>query len=314
MSFVIHVAGRLDEAVRRAVHIELTRAIANLMLPGELAHVGVHEARKSFKRLRAMYRLIGAADPGAAKAEIARFRAAAATLATARDAAAMVEAFERLVARYPAETADGALAPIGAFLLQRWEAAAAGGPGSAAAVAACRAAYGGIDRFSLPRGRAGMTGLLADGLAASARRVRRALKTARKELAAEAFHTLRKRVKDHLYHLGLLRQLWPDAEAGLRRRAVDALGERLGDLNDCDVLAATVKTEMPADPGSGLALRLLANQEAELRRLVLDETARLFAEPPRKLRRSAERGLDAARRKRRKQKERPPGRSLPATV
>lgn len=284
MSFVIDFDGRLDEAIRRAVHVELTRAVANLTLPPDRLHEGVHEARKSFKRLRAFYRLVAAADPAAAKREIARFRAIAGSLAEARDAAAMVEAFDRLEAAFPDEAAGSGLASVGNFLAHRRNAAARADADThrhaAEAVAACRAAYASIDAFSLPGKRAAVEKLLASGFAATMRKLRRALKAARRDDTAESIHDLRKRVKDHLYHLGLLRGILTDAAY---RSAVDDLGERLGDHNDCAVLAGVLGDEAPGlsrEESGAKALSLLARQADALGEEAVAEAGRLFDRRP----------------------------------
>lgn len=301
MSFVIEPGGRLDTAIRRAVHAELTRAVANLTLPPDRLHEGIHEARKSFKRLRALYRLLAAADPRAASVEVARFRAIAVSLAEARDAAALVEAFARLESAFPQETADGALAPVRDFLLHRRHAATHAESGVdvlvASAIAGCREALAAIDVYPLPARRKDAERLLADGIASTLRKARLALRAARKARAPDDFHTLRKRVKDHLYHLGLLRHVWPKPGSP-RRAAIDDLGERLGDLNDCDVLMATLAAEAPALAASAsglLALGLLERQAEALRDLVLAEGRRLLRKRPAAVRRSLRKRLRRSR-------------------
>lgn len=299
MSFVLDFSGRLDEAIRRAVHVELTRAVANLTLPPGRLHEGVHEARKSFKRLRAFYRLVAAADPQAAKREIDRFRNVAASLAQARDAAALVEAFDRLESAFPDEASTGILTPVRDFLIHRrtvtTHAASGVDAHVAAAVESCRAAYAAIDAFPLPAKQARVEKLLASGAASAVRKARSALKQARADGAAAAFHTLRKRVKDHLYHLGLLRFVWADQA---RRAAIDALGERLGDLNDCDVLAAALRREAPAlvaGPAGERALELIERQAEALRAATLAEARRLLRKRPGAMRKVLRKRLLRAR-------------------
>jgi len=299
MSFIIRATGDLGEAIRHAVHVELVRTLANLTLPAEQMNEGVHEARKSFKRLRALYRLIAAADRPAAAVEIARFREAAASLAEAREAAALVEALARLESDFPEAAGDGTLAPLRAFLEARRDAATANGavPAIAAAIAACRAGLAAIDAFPLPEGRRAGERLIAGGMAATLRKARRALRSARRKGDAEDFHTLRKRIKDHLYHLGLLREVWP-RPGSQRRRAVDELGERLGDLNDCAVLAATLEAEAPelcATAAGRAALALIDVQAAALRAVVLAEAKRLLRRRPAAVARRVRRNLRRAR-------------------
>lgn len=279
MSFVVAMDGRLDEAVRRAAHVELTRAIANLTLPESMLHAGVHEARKSFKRLRAFHRLVEASGPRRAAREIARHRDLARALAEAREAAAMVEALDRLVSG-PADAR--LLAPLRARLVRARDDGPAGAGTTAAtiaeAIAALSDAAAGIAGLPLPRRNRKAARLVGDGVARSLRRVQKALKRAQRQSGAEQFHDLRKRVKEHLYHLGLLRAIWPKP-GSTRRAEVDALGERLGDLNDCDTMAALL-AGLPADGADAGAIAgamaLNAALADGLRHHCLAEAARLF--------------------------------------
>lgn len=83
--------------------------------------------------------------------------------------------------------------------------------------------------------------ILAHGMERTLRRWRKALARAKREKEpGEAFHDLRKAVKAHGAQLALLRDMVSGAP-GRRRRAVDALGERLGELNDIADMRARLK-------------------------------------------------------------------------
>ena len=75
-------------------------------------------------------------------------------------------------------------------------------------------------------------------------------KRQRKRGEPDDFHDLRKAVKAHAMHLSLLKKFWP-SPVKPRRKAVDALGEKLGELHDIFVLRALLRDEAqtarPAD-------------------------------------------------------------------
>ncbi|ASY70513.1 hypothetical protein SF83666_c31080 [Sinorhizobium fredii CCBAU 83666] len=76
----------------RAVGAEqVARAVAVLKDQPAGVHEAIHDARKNFKRLRSLYRLVACDAPLFQKQENARIRDVARNLSTVRDAAALVE-------------------------------------------------------------------------------------------------------------------------------------------------------------------------------------------------------------------------------
>ena len=73
---------------------------------------GFHRCRRRIKRLRALIRLVRAADPEYWKAEDARWRDLSRSIAGAREAAALVETLDRVVAAFPRETAGDGFAVL----------------------------------------------------------------------------------------------------------------------------------------------------------------------------------------------------------
>ncbi|MCA8950718.1 MAG: CHAD domain-containing protein, partial [Planctomycetes bacterium] len=112
------------------------------------------------------------------------------------------------------------------------------------------------------------------------RRGRKALRRADATAAPERFHELRKRVKDHLYHLRLLAPICPPL-LGARRELADRLADLLGDEHDLTVLAeyaATVDDTLTAVDRVVLAA-LLERRRGELRAALRPLAEWLFAEP-----------------------------------
>ena len=78
--------------------------------------------------------------------------------------------------------------------------------------------------------------------------------TSRRHPDAEELHELRKRVKDHWYHVRLLREVWPPVLTAWAAEA-HVLAEQLGDDHDLSVLAAVAVGRGPRPPRRGPAGR-----------------------------------------------------------
>jgi hypothetical protein len=95
-------------------------------------------------------------------------------------------------------------------------------------------------------------GTIGEGLERTFAGGRRALGDARDEGSPEAFHELRKRVKDLWYHAQLLRRVWPDVMRAYND-VLEELSDALGDHHDLIVLRQTL-TEDPSAYGEEEAL------------------------------------------------------------
>ena len=97
----------------RAIAAEqLTEAVMTLEDRPQGLHEAIHDARKNFKRLRSLYRLVAADVPLFQKHENARIRDMARNLSTVRDAAALVENAHYLKAAACNEEEERALAHV----------------------------------------------------------------------------------------------------------------------------------------------------------------------------------------------------------
>ena len=126
--------------------------------------------------------------------------------------------------------------------------------------------------------------VLADGARATLRRARKALDKAGSHGGAEDFHDLRKAAKTHSMHLSLLGRLWP-TPIKVRRKAVDDLGEKLGELHDVFVMRALLEAD--GEPlGDALDTKLLGKllkrSEKSLKKSCLAEATELFGDSPRR--------------------------------
>lgn len=244
------------------------------------AHEAVHEVRRCLKKARAALRLgRGALDAGAFERENDLFRSVGRSISQLRDAKAVVEATEELAERFaddgPSASLDGAL---GAMRRLRDEAAAPAELQRALedAGAELADARGRIAEISFD-GRGEGFGVIARGLRRTYRDARRAMREACRGSHDEARHDWRKRVKDHRYHVQLLRLIWP---AALEPRLHEL--HRLTDLLGADHDLATLGALLPLEPGLDAAelSPLIERRRAEFVAAAWPLSARLFAERP----------------------------------
>ena len=259
MSYRIEPAKPLTGEVTRIARIQYARAIEVLRDQPAGRDEAIHDARKRFKKLRGLFRLIRSAAPGFCARENARVRDIAATLSSVRDATALVEALERLIESEATAENHDALFSVRARLVERRDRMAAEEAGLeeaiATAIAACEAGMAALADLSLPDkpGKAGRA--LARGLAQTYGRALTAFATAAETGAAADWHELRKRIKYHRMHVELMRKAWP-GQMGLRAEVADLAGEALGDDHDLANLDALI-AEDPGALGSAAEITTL---------------------------------------------------------
>ncbi|ANX03534.1 CHAD domain-containing protein [Immundisolibacter cernigliae] len=272
MAFELHIGHPLAAELLRLLQDEIGGALGELAdIPDEAA---IHAARRHIKKARATLRLLGgnAHHHSLAGCE-GGLRAAGRALAPSRDAAVLLRTIDALSrARPPKATASALQA-----LRQAWQA-----PGTPQLDAGDLTAA----RLALQESAATLTehaagawdfDTLARGFAANYRAGRRALKRALRSPDAERLHALRRQLKHHLYHLRLLRPLWPGPLGALHAQA-DRAAELLGLHHDCAVLRERLagSTLPPAD-----RIRvdtLAAKRQDSLAPEALDICQRLYTE------------------------------------
>jgi CHAD domain-containing protein len=285
----------LTQEVRRIATEELEGALGHLATAGTDPDKALHDCRKRMKSLRALIRLVRSGNPKFANAENARCQKASARLAAPREAAALMETLDRLAEEYPEETAGGTFDPIRAELLARHAAVLDQDlhKASNAAAAACRTVLSRFDGLALPDQPEAAAEVLATGVRKTMQRARKASRHARERGEPGDFHDLRKAVKAHTRHLALLSKVWP-SRVKPRIKALDALGERLGDLHDIFVLRALLR-----DDGRALGSRTLTQRldrlamraERRLRKTCVGDAADLFHDSPKRIAKSVARKM-----------------------
>lgn len=253
MAYRIRPCEAFTREFRRVAENQLNRAVCLLQEQPDGQHKAIHDARKRFKRVRALYRLIEADAKGFRKAENARIRDIAKTLSTARDATALIETTEYLVGDAASPEEISALTFASNALIERRDRIVAEETDLddkiASAIAECGEAIAALENLKL-----------ADDPQKTAKRLAKAWRKQRKAAAtalavchdhaqADAFHDLRKAGQTYWMHLSLMRDLWPSAMAAKHADA-KTLVEMLGHEHDLSVLTQLIN-EQPELFGNG---------------------------------------------------------------
>ncbi|OHV84729.1 CHAD domain-containing protein [Rhizobium sp. LCM 4573] len=284
MPFRVRPAKPFTEEFRAIARRQLSHATAFLQEQPEGPHEAIHNARKKFKRLRALYRLIQPDAKEFRRRENARIRDMAGTLSTVRDATALVETLNYLAGEASSPEELKALAFASKVLTERRDRIAAEEtdlPAKiAAAVAECREASAALDELSLEDSPKKTAKRLAKAWRKQRLRAHEALEACEENADAEAFHALRKSGQTYWIHLSLLNEVWPSAMAAKQREAKQ-LVDILGHEHDLSVLTELVN-ESPELFGDSDTLALLIGaiitRQQALRREALERAEEVFAD------------------------------------
>jgi CHAD domain-containing protein len=289
MPYRIKRGESVPDAIQRIAMEQIERARNELGAQEPDAAEAVHQARKRFKKLRALARLVRPVMRNKTfKAENRFFRDQARALASARDDQVMLDTLEALTDTEPQAPFPEELLGLRDLLTERRDSHLnSGGEELGDRMAQVAAALGPYPE-RLAEWRVPSKGFkaLAPGLERSYRDGRKALDRVRQEPDDELFHGLRKRVKDHWYHCRLLQGLWPELME-TRSSELKRLSDMLGDDHDLSVFAVTLEA-VPEDILSSQArarlARRVAKRQKRLRRDALVLAKRVYAERPKQLR------------------------------
>ncbi|MGE7367591.1 CHAD domain-containing protein [Neorhizobium sp. NPDC001467] len=284
MAYRIRPCEPFTKEVRRVAESQLRRAIDLLRDQPDGQHKAVHDARKRFKRVRALYRLLGSDARHFRKQENARIRDVAKTLSTARDATALIETTEYLVGDAASPEEIAALTFASNALIERRDRIVAAETDLAQKIASAIDQSGeAIEALEA------LT--LTDDPKKTAKRLSRAWRKRRKASAealaachaqpeADVFHELRKAGQTYWMHLSLMRDLWPSAMAAKHDDA-KTLVEILGHEHDLSVLTQLINEEADLFGDGDTLARLLGAviaKQQKLREQALTLADTVFAE------------------------------------
>lgn len=243
MEYTFQIDEHAGRAARRVALEQLELARADLTASAQPVAFRVHEFRKRGKKLRALVRLVRADFPGY-KAANRLFGNLGRELCDVRDARIMTDLADQLLAATGSPA--GGEWPVARHFREQCERAE---EDALATLEVLRretaAASAAVSDWALD---AVTIDTVTAGVAMTLERACNAYAAARTEATPDAFHDLRKRCKDHWYHLGLLAAMLPQ-RLKPRTGKFGALCTLLGLSQDHSVLLA----HMAALPGSLLA-------------------------------------------------------------
>ena len=281
MNFILIPEEDPSDSLRRIAAEQIEGAIAQLQRKDDL-NEGIHEARKHFKRIRALLRLARDALPAETyDSENQFFRDLGRQLSPVRDSAVYIETLDLIRNRYHAQLVDESFLRLRERMVsehravrneftrdvQRQESLFHTLQGAQPRANDWRFYEG---EFSLFRG--GLRRIYGRGRAEKA--------AAFAQPTTERFHAWRKRVKYLWHHLQVLQPLWP-AQIRVLVRDCDRLADRLGEEHDLAVLLETsaVQAMMDTDSESANQLSKVVSRERErLRRAAIPLAQRIYVE------------------------------------
>ncbi|MEP6669536.1 MAG: CHAD domain-containing protein [Chthoniobacter sp.] len=284
MSYRIKTHGRIGAELQRVADEEIAAAQVLLQsLDRAGATEAIHDARKHFKKLRALVQLLR--EPLGAKgvhAEQIFYRDAGREFQRLRDAQAQTATLETLAERF-FETKRPPIVIAARRVLameeQRARRMLAKEGGCDAVLdglraARLRAADWKLDDYRWKE--------LRTALHRGYRRAREAWRHARDEPKPRALHDWRRRTKDLLYHVSLCHSLAPDFMEELAGE-LEVLGEFLGDDHDLVVLRDLLERhprDVPAGDTRAAFFEMVALRREELLDAAFDLAGRVFLESP----------------------------------
>jgi CHAD domain-containing protein len=285
------------DGLRRIARGQIELASDRLEDAGDDVAEPVHEARKSFKRMRAVVRLArDQLGDEIYRRENHAYRDTGRELSAARDAEVLGETLDDLTDRYRDEIDDGAFAGLREALDAEAEAARERVAADAGTVDAVRASLDAArDRVATwPLREDEDASMLAPGFERIYKRGRRAVKAARRDPTDENLHELRKRAKDLWHAAQVLRPTSPKRMKRLARRA-HALSDLLGDDHDLAMLLDAARQRHRTLRRGELALlrALVGRRRVRLQRAALACGRRVYGRKPRAWTRRIARGAVA---------------------
>jgi CHAD domain-containing protein len=290
MGFRLRSRERVDIGLRRVVREQIRGAVNDLTGQRKDRHEGVHEARKRFKMIRATLRLgRGSLGEESFLAENGWYRDTGRTLSSVRDAVAMIESFDLLRKRFPREDEEGVWAMARRGLEARLARISEGPEGVEGLEARSAGVAVGLSEALLrvrnwPVRDEGFR-TIGPGLERVYRQGRECMERALLDPSDVNLHEWRKRVKDHWYHVRLLRNLWPKVMDAYGRE-MKALSDALGNDHDLAVLAPIMRAEPESFGGVEPVTRLLgllSRRRTEFQAQARTLGRRIYAEKPRVL-------------------------------
>ena len=286
MAFRIKVEESVAEGIKRMARGQIERTLAGLTgQNGATQEEVVHDARKRFKKVRALLRLArGGLGRKLVARENARFRDAARPLSEVRDAGVLVDAFDQLIKRCRGRDHPEAIEAVRLALLDHKRQVSRHVLEEEQVIervtAVAEEARSDVKRWDVDEDD---WTALEGGLKRTYRLGYEAFRVALDDPDDENLHELRKRVKDLWYTFNILEPIRPDFTREQGEHA-ERLADDLGDDHDLAVLKQFLSDPaLPLRDRSALEaiLPLIDRRRAELQQEAFDLGWKLYSEKPR---------------------------------
>ena len=277
--FSIQRGEPLLDTLRRAAVEQFDAALSGLIPEG--GDEGIHLARTSLKRVRALLRLAeGVLGRRKRRIESRLLAGIARRISPVREAAVLIHTLGGIAERYSRLLAPGTFDTVQLRVEAGHRLEASGLLNDRREVRAIL--FDTRARYLEWQPAAGGFEAIAFGLEATYGRGRTLGREAKDGGSAPAFHEWRKRVKDLRYHLELFEPVWPGTVGELRQRLND-LGDDLGEHHDLDILRGELSDHHDLCPDReerSLLEALIIHRMRQLEIKAVGSGEMLFAEGP----------------------------------
>ncbi len=245
MDFFLNPPRPLQGEIQRVVLELIADAQEQLRREEAEIHHGIHDARKDFKKIRAVLRLVRLPLGESFEIENQSFRDLGRALSSTRDSEAMIEAFDSLMEEDGTELRPDLAHRTREYLVSRRDERTA----TASNFDETRSNISSeLERASERTRRWEMDGegfsLLENGLRRGYRAARRTGREALVDPSAASIHEWRKHNKIHWYHIRLLAGVWA-GEGNAWRAGLDRLNDILGHHQDLELLIELADSGIP---------------------------------------------------------------------
>ncbi len=284
ISYRLESGESLPSGIKRIATEQIDQALDQLENVPEGRDEAVHDARKRFKKIRAVLRLVrDEVGEEIYQRENVCYRDAGRRLSDVRDSYVMVETIDNLTGRFADQLVPGAFADLRDKLMAEHDTfkhkildhEEAG----TEVIETIQSARERVENWPIEQD---SFSAIRPGLKRVYKRGRNRLAEAYADPAAENFHEWRKRVKYLWYHTRILEPVWPDLFDELADQVHD-LSDYLGDDHDLAELRRllTDRPDLVSDKEERQALvGLLDRRSAELRAAARPLGQRIYTEKP----------------------------------
>ncbi len=284
MSYRLEPKEPLAAGLKRIAREQIDQALEQLTTAPEGRDEAVHDARKRFKKVRAVLRLVRYEIGNEVyKSENVCYRDAGRQLADIRDSYVRVQTLDSVTECYAADLNGKAYATLREKLMAEHEALKRQrldhDETLAGAAATIQKARGRVETWPIKHND---FSAVSDGLKRVYKRGRTGLSRAYANPNPENFHEWRKRVKYLWYHLRILKNLWPDLLVELAGQTHD-LADYLGDDHDLAELRHLLLNRpnlFPSESDMEDLIDLMTQRQAELKVAAHHLGERIYVEKP----------------------------------